>query len=146
MARSMARQAAMQLLYERLSGGEAGEESMAMVKEQLAEHNADKAAIGLTKDDKAFIQDILAGVEEKKDQLDEIIRQHSTGEWTLERVANVDLCILRMAIYEILYRDDVPNNVAISQAVELSRLYSEPKSSRYINGVLGAIERKGQEG
>lgn len=117
-----------------------------MVKEQLAEYNADKAAIGLTKDDKAFIQEILAGVEEKKDQLDEIIRQHSTGEWTLERVANVDLCILRMAIYEILYRDDVPNNVAISQAVELSRLYSEPKSSRYINGVLGAIERQGQEG
>ena len=130
----------------RLSGGEAGEESMAMVKEQLAEHNADKAPIGLTKDDKAFIQDVLAGVEENKDQLDGLIRQHSTGEWMLERVANVDLCILRMAIFEILYRDDVPNNVAISQAVELSRLYSEPKSTRYINGVLGAIERQGQEG
>ena len=146
MARSMARRAAMQLLYERLSGGDAGEESLQMVLEQLAELNETKEGIHLTKDDKAYMEDVLVGVNNRREELDEIIQKHSTGEWTLERVARVDLSILRLAVYEIFHRSDVPGNVAISEAVELARTYSEPKSSRYINGVLGAIERNKQEG
>ena len=53
----------------------------------------------------------------------------------------MDLSILRLAAYELFHRDDVPDNVAISEAMSMAGRYSEPKSSRYINGVLGAMER-----
>ena len=58
---------------------------------------------------------------------------------------HVDLSILRLAAYELYHRDDVPDNVAISEAMTMANRYSEPKSSRYINGVLGAMERDKRE-
>ncbi|MBE5801869.1 MAG: transcription antitermination factor NusB [Clostridiales bacterium] len=146
MARSIARQAAMQLLYERLSGGDADDESLKLVYEQLS---ADQAAEGDVKEpsksERTYISEVLSGVEEHRQELDDSIESHSTGSWTLERVPHVDLSILRLAAYEMLHRDDVPDNVAISEALELSNRYSEPKSTRYINGVLGAMEREKNE-
>ena len=54
----------------------------------------------------------------------------------------MDLCILRLAAYEIIYVESVPDNVSVSEAVELAKRYSEERNSRYINGVLGAIVRE----
>lgn len=149
MARKMARQAAMQLLYEQLSGGggEADDESLDLVYEQLsmAEKNApDK--LRPTEDDREYIKDVLSGVEKHAEELDHVIEEHSTGEWAMSRMPYVDLSILRLSAYEIFFREDVPDNVAISEAMELAERYSEPKSSRYINGVLGAIGRSKREG
>lgn len=145
MARSMARQAAMQLLYERLSGGEADDESLDLVYEQMsAACEKNDGRTDPTSDDKAYIDDVLSGVQAHERELDDQIAGHSTGDWALSRVAHVDLSILRLAAYEMFHREDVPDNVAISEAVELAEKYSEPKSSRYINGVLGAIERDKQ--
>ena len=92
-------------------------------------------------EDRAFIEDVLAGVREHEAELDEKIEANSSGEWTLERVPRVDLSILRLATYELFYRGDVPDSVTISEAMEMANKYSEPKSGRYINGVLGALER-----
>jgi len=143
MARSIARQAAMQLLYERLSGGEADDESLDLVYEQLSmlqkEENAEQ--LRPSKSERAYIDDVLSGVENHENELDESIEKFSTGSWTLDRVPHVDLSILRLAAYELYHRDDVPDNVAISEAMTMANRYSEPKSSRYINGVLGAMER-----
>ena len=143
MARSIARQAAMQLLYERLSGGEADDESLDLVYEQLSmlqkEENAEQ--LRPSKSERAYIDDVLSGVENHENELDESIEKFSTGSWTLDRVPHVDLSILRLAAYELYHRDDVPDNVAISEAMSMANRYSEPKSSRYINGVKGAMER-----
>ncbi len=144
MARSIARQAAMQLLYEQMSGGEADDESLDLVYEQLSV--AGGSELKPSGDDKNYIDEVLSGVTEHQAQLDQVIREHSTGDWPLERVAHVDLSILRLSAYELFYRTDVPDNVAISEAMELAEKYSEPKSGRYINGVLGAIERGKREG
>ena len=73
-------------------------------------------------------------------ELDEKISAASV-DWTLDRMPMVDLTILRLAAYEILYEDDVPGSVAINEAVELANRYSEPTSGRFINGVLGTILR-----
>ncbi|MBE5813645.1 MAG: transcription antitermination factor NusB [Clostridiales bacterium] len=147
MARSIARKAAMQLLYEKMSGGDAGEESLDLVYEQLSDERPEGAgALRPSEDERTYICDVLSGVEEHRQQLDESIEAHSTGNWTLQRVPNVDLSILRLAAYEMLHRSDVPDNVAISEALNLSNVYSEPKSTRYINGVLGAMEREKNEG
>jgi N utilization substance protein B len=92
-------------------------------------------------EDRAFIEDVLAGVQEHLPELDLRIEEYSSGEWALDRVAKVDLSILRLAAYELLFRGDVPDNVSISEAMEMAGRYSEPKSGRYINGVLGAMQR-----
>lgn len=143
MARSIARQAAMQLLYEKLSGGEADDESLDLVYEQLSMLQTEKNADPLhpSKSERAYIDDVLSGVEAHRGELDASIEKFSTGSWTLDRVPHVDLSILRLAAYEMYHRDDVPDNVAISEAMAMATRYSEPKSSRYINGVLGAMER-----
>jgi transcription antitermination protein NusB len=135
MARSVARQAAMQLLYQRSCGGETSDEAMILVYEHLRDGGKPTA------EDLAFIEDVLAGVQEHQAELDQLIDAHSSGEWTLDRVPKVDLSILRLAVYELYHRADVPDNVSISEAMEMAGKYSEPKSGRYINGVLGAIER-----
>ena len=146
MARSIARQAAMQLLYERLSGGEADDESLDLVYEQLSmAQQENEGALRPSRDEREYISDVMAGVEKHQTALDQSIEEHSTGAWTLSRVPHVDLSILRLAAYEMYHRADVPDNVAVSEAMEMANRYSEPKSSRYINGVLGAMVRDKQE-
>lgn len=146
MARSTARQAAMQLLYERMSGGEADDESLDLVYEQLSMLQAkEDEKLRPSKSERAYIEDVLTGVQAHESELDEAIDRFSTGSWKLERVPHVDLSILRLAAYELYHREDVPDSVAISEAMSLADRYSEPKSSRYINGVLGAMERDKRE-
>ena len=136
----------MQLLYERLSGGDADEESLELIYEQLTAQLAEEGKkLKPNEAARNYIADVLSGVEEHETELDESIEKHSTGSWTLERVPHVDLSILRLAAYELYHRDDVPDNVAISEAMTMANRYSEPKSSRYINGVLGAMERDKRE-
>ena len=74
-------------------------------------------------------------------RVDGRIGEASQG-WAVERMPLIDLTILRLAAWEILYEDDVPDAVAINEAVDLANRYSDPeKSSRFINGVLGSISR-----
>ena len=132
MARSMARAAAMQLIYEKLMGG-SGEDTL-------------NALIAFTPegDDQAYIDRVLAGVAEHGPALDELIARHSPSR-EIGRIARVDLCILRVALYEMRYDNDTPESVVINEAVELAKRFSEPSSARFINGVLGAISREEKE-
>jgi len=115
------------------------------VYEQLSKLCEEEGELRPSKSELAYINDVLDGVKEHEDELDESIEKHSTGAWTLDRVPHVDLSILRLAAYELFHREDVPDNVAISEAMTMAGRYSEPKSSRYINGVLGAMERGKRE-
>ena len=136
MARTTARAVAMQMAYERLLGGQGGGETLDLVYEQLGE-GANPPSL----DDQAYIEDILAGIAAHQTEIDESIQSFSV-DWELNRMAKVDLTILRLATYEILFRDDVPGSVAINEAVELAGKYSDPAGGRFINGVLGSILRK----
>ena len=144
MARITARAAVMQMIYEHLAGGEGGEETLQMVYDELRKDGVPGVdEIRPTEPgeaDRAYISRILDGVLSHVTELDEKISAASVN-WSLERIAKVDLTILRLATYEILYEDDVPGSVAINEAVELANLYSEPSSGRFINGVLGTILR-----
>ncbi len=145
MARSTARAAAMQMIFEHISGGEGGEETLQMIYDELREETAGNAdPVGQNepnKGDRGYIEEVLGGVMEHLDELDEKIAAASRG-WTTERMPRVDLTILRLACWEILYKQDVPGSVAVNEAVELANRYSDPdNSSRFINGVLGTILR-----
>lgn len=128
MARSSARVAAMQLVYENLMGG-SGEGTLG----QLIDFTPDS-------DDQLFIDRMVKGIESHADELDAMIAKFSPARG-LERIARVDLCILRLALYEMQHSDDVPESIVINEAVELAKRFSEPASARFINGVLGAVSR-----
>lgn len=85
-----------------------------------------------------FVMSLVEGVAEKKEYIDDLI-QESSRNWSLDRMPIVDRNILRMAIYEILFMEDIPLKVSINEAVELAKTYGTDESGRFVNGVLGNI-------
>ena len=81
---------------------------------------------------------LVEGAVEQRARIDELIEQHASG-WSLDRLPDVDRAILRMAVYELLWVDDVPDAVVIDEAVELAKALSTDDSPAYVNGVLGGI-------
>lgn len=86
-----------------------------------------------------FLHQLVFGVIEHQAEIDELLRSN-LEKWTLERVANVDRSILRMATYEMKYIDDVPVNVSFDEAIELAKKFGDDKSSRFINAVLSKVK------
>jgi N utilization substance protein B len=80
----------------------------------------------------------VVGVAEHADRIAELIDRHAHG-WSIDRLPDVDRAILRMAVFELLWADDVPDAVVIDEAVELAKALSTDDSPAYVNGVLGAI-------
>lgn len=74
------------------------------------------------------------------DEIDNYIKENSK-DWKINRIAKVDLAVLRVAISEILYNDSIPSSVSINEAVEISKKYSNEDSHKFINGILGTVVR-----
>lgn len=87
-----------------------------------------------------YAQMLIRLVLENKQTIDATISEHAI-DWQIDRMSRVDLNILRMAAAEMLYVDDIVDNVAINEAIELAKEYSTPKSSKFINGILGALSQ-----
>jgi N utilization substance protein B len=87
---------------------------------------------------KPFTREIAEGVVERRPELDELIGRHSKG-WALERIAPLERSIMRVALYEAIHRDDIPVEVAIDEAVELSKEYCGADTPGFVNGILGAV-------
>ena len=88
-----------------------------------------------------FVIDLVSGVEKHGDEADRLIRQFSKG-WSLERMPVIDRTLLRMAIYELGYRADIPTGAVISEAVELAKRYSTDDSGKFVNGMLSRIAKE----
>ncbi|MDY4517241.1 MAG: transcription antitermination factor NusB [Candidatus Spyradocola sp.] len=134
MARKTARQVAMQLIYQYELGGEGVSSTI--------EESMDKP--DLNADDMAYIQAMLDGTGEKQQELDELIGRYAVG-WSLERIAKVDLSILRLALYEMLFCESIPQGVSINEAIELAHTFSTPEAASFINGILGSVSRAPKE-
>lgn len=88
-----------------------------------------------------YIKQVVLGVCENVSELDEIISKYSE-DWDISRISKLNLSILRIAIFEIKYCDDIPMSASINEAVEISKIYdAEEKSSKFINGILGTFAR-----
>lgn len=133
--RRIARDVAMKIAFSRLLGGEG---NATEVLEQSG--NADT----IDDVDAANINDIVQGVRRHEQMLDEHISRLAVN-WKLDRLPKVDLCILRLAMYEMLYREDIPIGASINEAVELAKAYSGEKNAKYINGMLGTLARENIE-
>jgi len=88
-----------------------------------------------------FAVNLARGVWENRAEIDPYIERFAAG-WTLERMANADRNLLRLAMYEMLHREDIPPSVSINEAVELAKRYSTAESAKFINGILGSFSRE----
>jgi transcription antitermination protein NusB len=121
-SRREARERALALLYEAEAKGESGADVL----------DAQPIAV------EEYAGDLVGGVADHRDDLDALIGRFAKG-WVIERMPAVDRTLLRMAVYELVHRPDVPQNVVINEAVELAKRYSTDDSGRFVNGVLAAI-------
>ena len=96
---------------------------------------------GDVKYDKDYFLEAINGVMNSLKEIDEIIESKAKG-WTIDRIAKMDLPILRVAIFEIRHREDIPVSVSINEAVELAKKFGSDDSSKFINGLLGQVEAK----
>ena len=130
--RSLAREIAMKMLYAASLGGG---ETMDEVLEQSEQADT------LSGSDKTFLENLVAGVTDRQEELDAVIGKYAQG-WALNRLGKVDLTILRMAVYELMHMPEIPVGATINEAVELAKRYAEDKSSGFINGILGSAARE----
>ena len=88
-----------------------------------------------------YIRRLVSGVAEHAAELDTYIEKYAQG-WRFERISLVASAIMRVAMYEILYMPDIPNGVAINEAVEIAKKYESPEVVRFMNGILGSFLRE----
>ena len=88
-----------------------------------------------------FALQCAKGVEDNLEEIDKIISDHLSAKWKLNRISKVSLSILRLAVYEMKYVEDIPSNVSINEAVELSKKFSGEEEYKFVNGILGAVSR-----
>ena len=127
MKRSKQREQAFILVYESLFNGNSPDTA------ELYRENVEELG--------EYAEALYNGVCEKADELDEYISNVLKG-WKLNRIPKINLAILRIAVYEIKYVEDVPESVAINEAVELAKKYSGKEDSAFINGILGSALRE----
>jgi N utilization substance protein B len=133
--RHLGRIVAMQTLYEHDFRG--GDEQKLEIN-PILQRNLDEFRSSI--DDTNFVEDVVEGVHGHQQAIDDIIGP-AAPEWPVEQIAKIDKIILRIGVYELMIKRDVPPKVAINEAVELAKTFGGENSSKFINGVLGTIYR-----
>src|SRR6476620_8031803 len=97
-------------------------------------------AVVTPKDASVFTRELIDGVLQHQDELDGLIERHAKG-WSLDRIAPLERSILRVSLYEMLHRTDVPDEVSIDEAVEAAKELCAAEAPGFVNGILGAVKR-----
>ena len=130
MSHTLSREIAMKRLYAETVGGVDSIEDALEQSERSA----------LSEEDALFSDRLYEGVCAHREEIDAEIEQHAT-DWSIGRIAKVDLSILRIAVYELLYESAIPVGATVNEAVELGKEFGGEKSAGFINGVLGAVAK-----
>ncbi len=125
------------------------EQAFCLVFEKAFRDEASKDILELAKEIRDFeitdyIESTFEGVCERLEEIDSIISP-CLENWTIKRISKTTLSLLRLAVYEMKYNDQVPESVTINETVELAKKYADEKDAAYINGVLGTISRSGNK-
>jgi N utilization substance protein B len=132
MGRRASRGIAMKLLYQlEIQKGDREKQIKTVLEENVPSQN-----------DRNYINEVVNGVLDNISYIDKLIEKHSKG-WKINRISKVNLSILRLSIFEILFRDDIPYSVSVNEAVELAKKYSGDDSGSFINGILSKITKAG---
>ena len=138
MSRSLAREDAFKLIFEMEITGITAEDAVKYLYETVNKNNEMWAQEFVSASNRKYIETIVYGVEEKKDELIAKI-EPTLKDWSLSRVSKVNLAVLKLASFEILYMDDIPGKVSASEAVMLAKKYAGKEDASFVNGVLGTI-------
>jgi N utilization substance protein B len=95
----------------------------------------------LLADARPFTRELAEGASAHREELDAIVGRHSKG-WALERIAPLERCLMRVALYEMEHSEDVPDEVAIDEAIEIAKEYCGADAPGFVNGILGAAVRE----
>ena len=106
--------------------------------EGMSESGESAADITAEGEYESYFEQVVSGTIDHLEKIDALIAEYS-HEWTFDRISRIDRAVLRVAVYELMERQDVPAVVAINEAIEISKKYSGEKSGTYVNGVLGGI-------
>ena len=104
----------------------------------VAEFTAEAEELAFTPDDKGYIAEVINGVVCNIEEIDGIIEQLSE-KWRKNRISAVCMAIMRIAVYEIKYMEEIPKSVSINEAVEIAKTYDSPSASGFVNGILGRL-------
>ena len=144
MTRANARELAVHLIYGRKFTGEEPQEvvSTRLNREYYAQLSAenDVYAERPSRAQLSYIDKVVSGVANREEELNAAIQQFSIG-WDVNRISRLARSVMQLAIYEILYVDDVPTGVAVSEAVRLAKKYDGDDTGSFVNGILGAFGR-----
>ena len=127
-ARTKARKRALDVLFE---AEQRQRDPLTLLAERIAEPGTEAAL-------PQYSVEIVEGVLAERERIDELLSTHAHG-WTLERMPAVDRAVLRIGAWEVLYNDEVPDAVAVDEAVEMARALSTDDSPTFVNGLLGRI-------
>ncbi|MFH0857610.1 MAG: transcription antitermination factor NusB [Candidatus Magasanikbacteria bacterium] len=130
--RHLARSVIMQILYQWDFRGMPTSAIPAIIEQNVSEF-----AEGLEEKNLEYIQETVDKIIEKQKELDDIISKYAKN-WPIEQITLIDRNILRIGLYELKYSEDVPDKVAINEAIELAKTYSGSSAGKFINGILGA--------
>ena len=130
MSRRLARETALQVLFQQDMTGDS-QELKPVIYKWAEEFAVPEASI-------PFAQALVEGTLNHKAAIDEQLEKLSEG-WSVSRMANVDRNLLRLACYEILYREDIPGRVTINEAIEIAKRYGSDESAKFINGILDKV-------
>lgn len=86
-----------------------------------------------------YLDQLVGGVCDHKAEIDQLIEQNLGSNWSIKRIAKIDLIVLRLGIFEIMYVEEVPDTVVVNEAIELAKKYSDDRSRKFVNGVLANI-------
>lgn len=140
MSRRIGREYAIQFLFSLdFNKADDVENQLEEFLQHTQEHREEEAPV-MNKSSKSYTLAVVKGTMQHIEEIDKLIEFHTTG-WKKERIARVDLAIIRLAIYEIVFNNEVPDSVAANEAIELAKKYSTEESGSFVNGVLGKIIR-----
>ncbi len=131
MSRTSAREHAFKILFQMIFNQEDPDQSIRLYLEDF-ENNE------ISDEDRAFIHHLVDGVLSNQEEIDAAISGALKG-WSLYRLSKVDLCIMRISAFEVLFDPEIPETVSINEAVNLAKKYSQDAAPAFINGVLGGI-------
>jgi transcription antitermination protein NusB len=146
MKRRLAREIVVQSLYQIEMNGVTGDEAVNIVLEEARQDNEIGADVSELADIDAFTRELVQGVRDNKDLIDQNLVEYLTG-WQVDRLSRVDRQILRLAVYELMFRKDVPPKVVINEAIEVAKHFGLEENGKFVNGVLGRMlrEKEGTE-
>ena len=140
------REKALQTLFQLLANPaltkeEAMHHAVALLNEDEEKVDKDEQEEGNTKQTvPPYLSELVSGVQAHEQELDALISKHLRN-WSIQRLAKTDLLILRIAVYELVYQPDIPANIVMNEAIEITKEYSDEESRKFVNGILSSVHQ-----